>query len=153
MILRISDGHRPDTASKSRDGRTVRDLVPSAVVIIALTFCLSCSSVLSSPPESSSSSFFRNPDRVWAAILETLIDLGCKVAESNRADGTIRTEPCSTDEGASVVLSINQVMHTQDQVSVYIKPSAGDPGVTVDPGVLKAAADRFKASLDKKLNG
>jgi len=29
----------------------------------------------------------------------------------------------------------------------------GDPGDTIDPGVLKAVADQFKAALDKNLQG
>jgi hypothetical protein len=127
------------------------------VLAVALLICIAaapgCTSSLKSSPETSSASYFLNPDRVWAAIIETLIDLDYKVAESNRTDGKIRTEPRSHDDGPRVVLSIDQVMHTQDQVNVYIEPSAGDAGVAVDPSVLKAASDRFKASLDSKLKG
>ena len=153
MFFTFRSGYRPDAASTSRGGHLARDILPVTVVISALTFCLACSSVSLAPSDGSTSSYFLNPDRVWAAILETLIDLDYEVAESNRPDGTIRTAPQSNDEGPDIVLSIDQVMHTQDQVNVYIKPSAAEAGVTVDPGVLKAAADRFKASLDKKLRG
>jgi hypothetical protein len=153
MVFPIRSGHRPDAELTIRSGHIARDILPMTVVISVLTFCLACSSLSLAPSGGSTSSYFLNPDRVWAAILETLVDLEYEVAESNRPDGTIRTAPQSNDDGPEIVLSIDQVMHTQDQVNVYIKPSAGQADDTVDPGVLKAAADRFKASLDKKLLG
>jgi len=129
------------------------DILAVAAVVIALGFGLACSSWSSSPPDSWTGSYFQNPDRVWAAILETLIDLGYEVAESNRPDGTIRTVPRADEESADVVLSINQVVYTNDQVNVYVKPSVGDAGGAADSGVLKAAADQFMAALNNNLQG
>ena len=139
---------RPGVA---RARRLTLGLLPVVALLICVTSMPACSSLSTSTPDSWTGSYFQNPDRVWAAILETLIDLDYEVAESNREDGTLRTAPHGDEEGANVVLSINQVMHTMDQVNVYVKPSAGDGGGAADPGVLKAAADQFKAALDKKL--
>jgi hypothetical protein len=142
-----------DVALAAPARRLIRDILPMVALAIALSSCLACSSLSKSSPDTWSSSYFQNPDRVWATILETLIELDYEVAESNRPDGTLRTEPQAGEENAGVMLSINQVVYTADQVNVYIKPSAGDPGDTIDPGVLKAAADQFKAALDKNLQG
>ena len=140
-------------ASLPRACRFVLDLSLVVALLICMTTALACTSSSASSPETWSSSYFQNPDRVWAAILEILIDLDYEVAESNRDDGTLRTEPQAGEKGTGVVLSISQVMYTFDQVNVYIKPSAGVAGGTIDPGVLKAAADQFKTTLDKKLQG
>ena len=136
-----------------RAARFVLDLRPMLALLVCVITFLACASSSNPRPETWSSSYFQNPDRVWAAILETLIDLDYDVAESNREDGILRTEPQAGEKGNGVVLSINQVMYTFDQVNVYIRPSAGVAGDTVDPGVLKAAADQFKTALDNKLLG
>jgi len=153
MFLPNRFHHQLDVAAALRGGRMSRDILPLAAVVITLSFCLACSSWSSSSPDSWTGSYFQNPDRVWAAILETLIDLDYRVAESNREDGTIQTEPAAGEDHAGVLLSINQVMHTMDQVNVYVKPSGGDAGGSIDAAVLRASADQFMAALNKKLQG
>ncbi len=153
MSFPFRSEHYPDVASTKRGGLIVRDILPLAIVICALTFCPACSSWSKSPPDTWTASYFKNPDRVWAGILETLIDLGYDVAESNRQDGRIRTEPHVGEESPGVVLTIDQVMRTGDQVNVYIKPSLGDTKEDVDPNLLKGAGDRFLAALNKRLQG
>ena len=153
MFLPFRSDHHPDVASTKRGGLIVRDILPVAIVIGALTFCPACSSWSKSPPDTWTASYFKNPDRVWAGILETLIDLGYDVAESNRQDGRIRTEPHVGEESPGVVLTIDQVMRTGDQVNVYVKSSFGDAGEDANPDVLKGAGDQFVAALDKKLQG
>ena len=150
MFFPHRDELQPDSASMRRGGRTLRDILPVTVVVITLSLGLACSSLSSSSPDSWTGRYFQNPDRVWSAILETLIDLDYGVAVSNREDGTIRTEPQAGEDHAGVVLSIDQMMHTHDQVSVYVKPSGGDGA---DSGALKTAADQFMAALNKKLQG
>ena len=150
MIFVHRDEHQPDSFSIRRVCHTFRGLLPAAFVVIALSSFLACSSLSSSSPDSWTGRYFQNPDRVWAAILETLIDLDYGIAVSNRQDGKIQTEPKAGEDHAGVVLSIDQLMHTQDQVSVYVKPSGGD---VADPDARKAAADQFMAVLNKKLLG
>jgi hypothetical protein len=153
MFFPLGFGRRPDVRSTSRGDHAVRDILPVTVVMFSLTFCLACSSISSPSPDSRTGSYFQNPDRVWAAILETLIDLDYEVAESNRYDGKILTEPREGEDLAGVVLSIDQIMRTSDQVNVYVRPSAGAVGNSVDPSALKAAGDQFMTALDKKLQG
>lgn len=150
MFFPHSDEHQPDSVSMRRGGRTFPEILPLTVVVIALTFCLACSSLHGSYPDIWTGSYFQNPDRVWAAILETLIDLDYGVAESNRDNGTIQTEPRAGEDHAPVVLSIAQVAHTADQVNVYVIPSGGD---VASSDVLKAAADQFMVALNKILKG
>jgi hypothetical protein len=150
MFFHHRDELQPDSVSLRRGGHIFRDIFPVTVVVIVLSFCLACSSLSGSSADSWSGRYFQNPDRVWAAILETLIELDYGVAVSNRQDGTIRTEPLAGEDHAGVVLSIDQMMHTHDQVSVYVKPSRGDGA---DSAALKTAADQFMAALNKKLQG
>ena len=52
-----------------------------------------------------------------------------------------------------IALAIDQVMRTQDQVNVYVKPSFGGDRGSADPDLLKAAADAFVKALEKQLKG
>ena len=150
MIPATSIDLRFHQTAMARTRRPVFSIFPVVAVVICLTSILACSSLSSSSPDSWTGRYFQNPDRVWAAILETLIDLDYRVAVSNREDGTIQTEPQAGEDHAGVVLSIDQMMHTHDQVSVYVKPSGVDGA---DSGARKAAADQFMAALNKKLQG
>jgi hypothetical protein len=50
-----------------------------------------------------------------------------------------------------IALAIDQVVNTESQVSVYVKPSfAGDEWST-DPDLLKSAADEFVKELNSAL--
>lgn len=153
MFFRQGDEFQPDSASVHRGGHTFRGFLPVTIVVIALSLCPACSSLSGSSPNTWTGTYFQNPDRVWAAIIETLIDLDYRVAESSRYDGKILTEPREGENLAGVVLSINQIMRTSDQVKVYVSPSAGEAWDGVDPVALKAAADQFMAALNKKLHG
>jgi len=150
MISLHRENSQPDSALILRRGHACFDILPVSGVVIVLFFCLACSSLFKSSPASWTGNYFQNPDRVWANILETLIDLDYVVAEKNRPNGTIQTEPHAGKDHPGVVLSISQVMYTNDQVNVYVKPSGGDGA---DSETLKAAADQFMAALNKNLQG
>jgi hypothetical protein len=54
-------------------------------------------------------------------------------------------------DGTVIALAIDQVMRTEDQVKVYVKPSfSGDEGST-NPDLLKAAADQFLKAVSDTL--
>jgi hypothetical protein len=96
--------------------------------------------------------YFKDPDSVWNAIELTLLELDYDVTDENREDGIIRAESESSEGGAVVVLAIDQVMRTQDQVNVFVKPSFATGATDADPDRLKAAGDAFMKSLNEKLN-
>jgi len=82
-----------------------------------------------------------------------LIELDYEVLSENREDGVIRAASEPAEDGTVIGLAIDQVMRTEDQVHVYIKPSfTGDEGST-NPDLLKAAADELIKALDDKLRG
>ena len=92
-----------------------------------------------------------NSDSVWNAIELSLIDVNYAVIEKNRFEGTIRAESPSDEDGTVIVLDINQVVYTDDQVNVYVRPSIAHGAASAQTALLKAAADRFMATLDAKL--
>ena len=122
-----------------------------AAVVLAAMVLASCASV-AEPPGTASAQFFQNPDRVWAAIGETLETLGYEVETSNRMDGAIRAVPAAGGESPGIVLDISQVMHTGDQVNVDVKPRPA-PGSRADRQTTNAAAGDFVAVLKRTLAG
>jgi hypothetical protein len=120
------------------------------VVVVSLT---ACSTSFGAPDGTWKASYFANPDRVWASIEITLIDLDYEITSENRPDGIIRATSEPSEDGTVILLAIDQVMRTEDQVHVYVKPSfVGEEG-SQDPGLLKAASDAFMTALNDKLNG
>jgi hypothetical protein len=127
-----------------------------AMVALAMVIAVSLSSCSTSKGPSDgtwNTSYFTNPDRVWGAIQLSLIDLDYEVVRENRYDGIIRATSAPAEDGTVIALAIDQVMRTEDQVHVYIKPSfAGDQGST-NPDLLRAAADELIKAMDDKLRG
>ena len=115
-----------------------------AAVLIAMVVSLSsCSTIKGSSEGTWTTSYFTDPDRVWGAIEISLIDLDYEVVKKNRYDGIIRATSEPAEDGTVIALAIDQVMRTEDQVNIYVKPSfSGDDGST-NPDLLKAAADEF----------
>ena len=91
--------------------------------------------------------YLDDPDRVWAATLQVLDDLGYEVEEKDRVDGTIRAVAVEDVPYKGVVLRIDQIMRT-DIVRVHV--FAGDSGGGQQPDVNKftVAADAFLNALD-----
>ena len=130
--------------------RVFRGAVCSLVVVIAAGLLVSCASV-KTPEGTFSAGFFQNPNRVWEGIDLTLEILGYEIESSNRADGVLRAVPTAESESPGTVLEINQVMNTDDKVSVYVKGVAADPGAPPDQDALDKAANEFLTVLTRKV--
>ena len=125
----------------------------SVALVFTVLLAAGCSSYQASPEGTWTATYFENPDRVWNAIELALLELDYEVITENRDDGVIRAESSADDDGMVIALAIDQVMRTQDQVNVYVKPAVvGDQGSS-DPDLLKAAADEFVKVLENKLKG
>lgn len=126
------------------------NIVVTGVLVMALSLA-ACSS-LGNTPEGWRVNSFKDPDTVWTAIEVTLLELDYEVVAKNRPDGVIRAESGAADDGTVIELTIDQVVRTDDQVSVYVKPSFVGDGGSVDPDLLKAAADEFVRTLKGTLS-
>ena len=124
-----------------------------ALVVAIVVSLPACSTFKGSSEGTWNTSYFTNPDRVWNAIQLALIDLDYEVQSENRDDGVIRAASEPAEDGTVIALAIDQVMRTEDQVHVYVKPSfAGDQGST-NPDLLRAAAEELIKAFDEKLKG
>jgi hypothetical protein len=124
-----------------------------ALLIALIVSLAACSTFEGSSEGTWNTSYFTNPDRVWGAIQLALIDLDYEVVSENRDDGIIRATSEPAEDGTVIELAIDQVMRTDDQVNVYVKPSvAGDQG-SASPDLLRAAAEALIEALDEKLGG
>lgn len=137
--------------TRDRPIRVLRQMVMT--VLVAGVVSLSACSSTDSSTEGWRANFFKDSDRVWAAIELSLLELDYEVTESNRFDGLIRARSVPTEDGTVIELAIDQVVRTDDQVSVYVKPSFGSGGGAGNPNLLKATADAFVKTLESKLNG
>jgi uncharacterized lipoprotein len=125
-----------------------------AILLVGLVVVLAaCSTINGSSEGTWTTSYFTDPDRVWGAIQIALIDLDYEVESENRPDGVIRAKSEPTEDGTVIALAIDQVMRTEDQVHVYIKPSFATDDGSQNPDSLKAAADELIKALDEKLRG
>ena len=131
--------------------RVLRQVV--ATVLVSGIVSLSACSSTDSSTGGRRANFFKDPDRVWAAIELSLLELDYEVTESNRFDGWIRAQSVPAEDGTVIELAIDQVVRTDDQVSVYVKPSFGSSGGADNPDLLKAAADALVKTLETTLNG
>ena len=94
--------------------------------------------------------YLDDPDRVWAACLQVLDDLGYEVEEMDRIEGTIRAVATENVTYKGVVLRIDQIKRT-DIVRVHV--FAGESGGGRHPDVDKyaVAAGTFLDALDVML--
>lgn len=119
---------------------------------MAAGILVSCASV-TNPPGTVTAQFFQNPDRVWDGIEISLDTLGYEIESSNRADGVIRALPTSESATPGAALEINQIMNTDDEVRVYVRPVAADAAVATVQEELDRAARDFVTVLKRKLGG
>jgi len=123
-------------------------VIAFVVVVIPLS---ACSSYPASSDDTWTATFFENSDRVWNAIELALLELDYEVITKNRADGVIRAESSPAEDGTVIALAIDQVVRTEDQVNVYVKPSFGGDAASANPDLLKVAGDEFLVVLKKTL--
>ena len=138
---------------RSKAGRWRRRGNKAPVVFLAamsLTFS-ACSTLKGSSEGTWNASYFTDPDRVWDAMEIALIDLDYEVVSENRSDGVIRASSVPTDDGTVIALAIDQVMRTEDQVHIYVKPSFGGDGDSNNPDLLKKAAEQFLKAVGDTL--
>jgi len=148
--VKISKFNTPSTISR---WRWSRELAVVAILMVMVASLSSCSTIKGSSDGTWTASYFTDPDRVWGAIEISLIDLDYEVVNKNRYDGIIRATSEPAEDGTVIALAIDQVMRTEDQVNIYVKPSfSGDDGST-NPDLLKAAADEFMKAVNDTLNG
>lgn len=124
--------------------------IACAVAGVLAGFLVGC---VSSPYDASDTSIvssWQNPDRVWSAIEQTLSELGYDIVDSNRFDGRIHAS--GESDGATVELDISQVVFTEDQVKVFIKPRSGGGGRGPASELSRQAARDFAAALTKKVS-
>ena len=124
-----------------------------SIFAVVLAMGVACSTLSNRPEGTWSSSYFSNPDAVWAGIELTLDQLGYEITGSNRPDGKIRAVPAESGDGDGVVLAIDQIARTDDQVMVYVKPLSDNSETPATSTQLEAAARDFLAVLDRKLGG
>jgi hypothetical protein len=151
---------RPDgTLSRGKDRTTASMRRPLGEVLVATAvvfLVVILSACATSEGDSASSwrgNYFKDPDSVWGAIEVSLIELDYEVTDKNRYDGVIRAESSPADDGTVIILSIDQVMRTGDDVNVFVKPAFAGGDGSANPDLLKAAADEFMKTLNAKLNG
>ena len=146
-------GSKRSTSSTGGRWRCNRERAVVAILIATVVSLWSCSTFKGSSEGTWSASYFTDPDRVWGAVEISLIDLNYEVVSKNRPDGVIRAKSESADDGTVIELAIDQVMRTEDQVKVYVKPSFAGAGGSKNPDLLKAAADEFMKAVNDTLNG
>jgi hypothetical protein len=134
----------------SRFSMIARSSALMLAVVLATGLMMSCASV-KNPPGTVTAQFFQNPDRVWEAIQISLENLEYVVESSNRDEGVIRAARPADDQTPWIALDINQVMHTEDQVNVYVRGVAGDSSAAPGQDELEKAAQDFVTVLKRKL--
>jgi hypothetical protein len=144
----VSIGGCSELAGGRQSVRRVAGRIALVVMVVSLSACASSKAASDGTWRAN---FFVNSDRVWNAIEVSLTDVNYQVTEKSRFDGTIRAESAAADDGTVIVLDINQVAYTNDQVNVFVRPSFATGGAAANPELLKAAADRFMSILNMKL--
>jgi hypothetical protein len=88
-----------------------------------------------------------SPDDVWVACHIALVELDYDVESENRDDGLVRAVRPGATEGSTEVLSLDQIMRTND-VKVYVRAAAGPDQPTMDFPRKEALAKEFLAVVN-----
>lgn len=111
--------------------RSTKRLAVLAVVVIVMA-SLGCAS-LKTEGHPWTTHYVGDPDLVWQALHLAMIELDYEVESESRFDGTISAVRTADDQTGTVVLSIDQIMRTND-VNVYVRVAAGpgEPAMSLD---------------------
>lgn len=143
----MTGAHRPfaGTANASGHGRSLSR--PARFGLILLAIGLSGCAITQPSSDPWTLSYVGSPDAVWSAIHVALINLDYDVESENRNDGVIRALRGGTDDAPAAILSIDQVMRSDD-VKVFIRVAAApeEPAFTFDQ--REAAAEEFRSALE-----
>jgi hypothetical protein len=129
----------------------MRQCAVMTLLIVVIVSLLACSTSTGASDGTWRANYFKNANSVWGAIELSLIDLDYEVTDKNRFDGVIRAESEPAVDGTVIVLDINQVVYTEDQVNVFVKPSFGGEGGAANRDLLKAAAEELIQRVTSKL--
>ncbi len=88
-----------------------------------------------------------SPDDVWVACQIALVELDYDVETENRQDGLVRAVRPGAEEGSTEVLSLDQIMRTND-VKVYVRAAAGPGQPAMDAARKEAVAKEFLALVN-----
>lgn len=88
-----------------------------------------------------------SPDDVWAACHIALVELDYDVESENRDDGLVRAVRPGAIEGSTEVLSLDQIMRTND-VKVYVRAAAGPNQPAMDFSRKETLATEFMAVVN-----
>ncbi len=88
-----------------------------------------------------------SPDDVWAACHIALVELDYDVESENRQDGLVRAVRDGAEEGSTEVLSLDQIMRTND-VKVYVRAAAGPDQPEMDFSRKEEVAKEFLAMVN-----
>jgi len=91
--------------------------------------------------------FVGSPDDVWVACHIALVDLDYDVESENREDGIVRAVRPGTEEGSIEVLSLDQIMRSND-VKVYVRTAAGPGQPDMDTARKETLAKEFMALVN-----
>jgi hypothetical protein len=139
--------HPRGSISDQRSRRSTLAAVSAALAALAALLGLACSTTTSAA-EKWTASYVAPPDRVWAAINQTLEALGYDIVQADRHESIIVAAAGADDPTTVVTLRIAQVAHT-DVIRVYVSPHEG----TSDSVPFETAAGGFLASLDATMRG
>jgi hypothetical protein len=112
--------------------RAVKTLAVLGVAVVLITSA-GCASASRDHGNPWTTHYVGDPDSVWQALHIATIELDYDVETENRSDGTIRAVRTGDEPGATVVLSIDQMMVTNN-VKVYVRVAAGagEPAMSRD---------------------
>ena len=146
--VRASGAERMPAAVSSGAGPPLAvGMVITAIVALSLA---GCASRPGSDADEWSAAYVANPDRVWAAIHQTLEELGYEVDEESRLDGTVRAVAITDRPDQSIVLHIDQIQRTE-VVRVHVRPAGGPADGPDGFHRLDEAVRAFLAGLDSRL--
>ncbi len=130
---------------RDMDYRTGRALAILAIAVV-LIGSLGCAATKpSSDPWVVN--YVGSPDDVWVACHIALVDLDYDVESENREDGRVRAVRPGAEEGTIEVLSLDQIMRSDD-VKVYIRAVAGPDQPAMDAARKETLAKEFMALVN-----